>query len=274
MRIHLAMNPYLFGCGVLLAWWLLVLVVVYTRGTSQNRQEFWWGSLACSLLGFTEPLFVPEYWDPPSILSYGRWDLESFFFCFFIGGIAGVAPEWRPLRRLFLQLDYGVWTLARGIYVRFARLTGVEPCSERSDIAMTREEQRQDNAVLGAIFLGGFGFTAHLGLNVIYDAALACTLTGAYIAWRRPRLRWQVWAGGLIVTVIYAVVLWITGARYPTFYDDYWNLPALTGIRILGAPLEEYVFALTLGAFWGPLYEAWKDERQTRARRSDILRSG
>ena len=26
--------------------------------------------------------------------------------------------------------------------------------------------------------------------------------------------------------------------------------------------LEEYVFAVTLGAFWAPLYEAWRDERQ------------
>ena len=55
--------------------------------------------------------------------------------------------------------------------------------------------------------------------------------------------------------------------RYPTFYDDYWNLPALSGVRILGAPLEEHLFAFTLGIFWSPLFEAWRSERQTETAR-------
>ena len=32
--------------------------------------------------------------------------------------------------------------------------------------------------------------------------------------------------------MFYTVVLVLTGLRYPTFYDDYWNLPALSGVRI------------------------------------------
>jgi hypothetical protein len=265
MRVNLSMNPYLFGCLILFAWWLLVFAIVRTRGTARNRHEFWWGSLGCSLLGFTEPLFVPEYWDPPSVLAYRRWDLESFFFCFFVGGIAGVAPEWRPLRKLFQSIDYGVWMLSRGIYEWYQRLTGAEPLRASSDIEVTHDDMRRDNALLGAIFLGGFGFTAHLGLNVIYDAALTCLLVGAYVAWYRPRLRWQVWAGGIIFTVIYGVVLLLTGWRYPTFYDDYWNLADLSGIRIRRAPVEEYLFAFTMGVFWAPLFESWRSERQSRA---------
>jgi Lycopene cyclase len=264
MRINFSMNPYLFGCIILFAWWLVVFVIVRTRGTARNRHEFWWGSLACSLLGFTEPIFVPEYWDPPSVLAYRRWDLESFLFCFFVGGIAGVAPEWRPLRRLFLSIDYGIWAMSRRVYEWFQQLTGAERLRASSDIAFRHDDLRRDNALLGAIFLGAFGFTAHLGLNVIYDAALTCLVVGAYVAWYRPRLRWQVWAGGLIFTVIYTVVLLLTGQRYPTFYDDHWNLPALSGIRPLGAPLEEYIFAFGMGVFWAPLFESWRNERQSR----------
>ncbi len=266
MRINLSMNPYLFGCAILFAWWLIVLVIVRARGTTRNWHEFWWGSFGCSLLGFTEPLFVPEYWDPPSVLAYGRWDLESFLFCFFVGGIAGVAPEWRPLRRVFQSIDYGIWTLSRGVYDWFQRLTGAEPLKASNEI-VSSADMRRDNALLGAIFLGGFGFTAHLGLNVIYDAALTCLLVGAYVAWYRPRLRWQVWAGGIIFTVVYAVVLVLTGLRYPTFYDDHWNLPALSGVRILGAPLEEYLFAFTMGVLWAPLFESWRSERQSEVAR-------
>ena len=213
MRINFSMNPYLFGCGILFAWWLLVFIIVRTRGTARNRHEFWWGSLGCGLLGFTEPLFVPESWDPPSVLAYHRWDLESFVFCFFVGGIGGVAPEWRPLRKVFQSIDYGIWMLSHQVYKLYQRLTGAEPLRASSDIEASHDDIRRDNALLGAIFLGGFGFTAHLGLNVIYDAALTCLLVGAYIAWYRPRLRWQVWAGGLIFTVIYATVLFLTGLR-------------------------------------------------------------
>jgi Lycopene cyclase len=263
MRINLSMNPYLFGCIILFVWWLIVFAIVRTRGTTRNRHEFWWGSFACSLLGFTEPIFVPEYWDPPSVLAYGRWDLESFFFCFFVGGISGVAPEWRRLRNIFQALDYWIWSLSRGIYDWFQKLTGAEPLSEKSDAGPPNyADMRRDNALLGAIFLGGFGFTAHLGLNVIYDAALTCVLVGVFIAWYRPRLRWQVWGGGIIFTVVYAVVLTLTGWRYPTFYDDHWNLAALSGIRIGAAPIEEYLFALTMGVFWAPLFESWRNERQ------------
>jgi uncharacterized integral membrane protein len=125
------------------------------------------------------------------------------------------------------------------------------------------EELRRENALLLAVFLGSFGFTAHTGLNVIYNAALASAAMGVYIAWRRPRLRWQVWSGALLFLVIYAVVLRVVGSVYPSFYADHWNLRALSGIWILDAPLEEYLFAVTLGAFWAPLYEAWRNERQT-----------
>jgi hypothetical protein len=62
--------------------------------------------------------------------------------------------------------------------------------------------------------------------------------------------------------VIYSVILVAVEHWYPTFYADHWNLPALSGIWVLNAPIEEYLFAATLGAFWAPLYEAWRDERE------------
>ena len=274
MRINLAMNPYLFGCGILFVWWLIVFAIVRTRGSTRNRYEFWWGSLACGLLGFSEPLFVPEYWDPPSVLAYGRWDLESFLFCFFVGGIAGIAPEWRPLRRVFQSLDYAIWLMSRGVYEWVQRLTGAPALPASSEIPLSHNDVRQDNALIVAMFLGAFGFTAHLGLNVIYDAALTCTVVGAYIAWYRPQLRWQVWSGGIIFTIVYTVVLVLTGLRYPTFYDDYWNLSELSGRRLIGAPLEEYLFAFTMGVFWAPLFEAWRHERQAEQARRRAEKAG
>ena len=47
-------------------------------------------SAATSLLGLTEPMFVPEYWNPPSLFDLATrtgFDIESLVFCFAIGGI-------------------------------------------------------------------------------------------------------------------------------------------------------------------------------------------
>lgn len=46
-------------------------------------------SLLTAPFGLTEPLFVPEYWNPPSLFVLEQrtgFDLEIFIFCFGIGG--------------------------------------------------------------------------------------------------------------------------------------------------------------------------------------------
>jgi hypothetical protein len=171
-----------------------------------------------------------------------------------------VAPEWRLWRRFFQAVDRAMWRFIRAILAPFRGLTGTDtpPVDE---VMLSAEELRQENTLLLAVFLGSFGFTAHTGLNVIYNAALASVALGVYIAWRRPRLRWQVWSGALVFLLIYTFVLQVVGRMYPRFYEDHWNLRALSGVWVLNAPLEEYVFAATFGAFWAPLYEAWRNQR-------------
>jgi hypothetical protein len=48
-------------------------------------------SVATMPFGLTEPLFVPEYWSPPSLFDLAMrtgFDIESLVFCFALGGIA------------------------------------------------------------------------------------------------------------------------------------------------------------------------------------------
>ena len=59
--------------------------------------------------------------------------------------------------------------------------------------------------------------------------------------------------------LIYTIVLSVVGWLYPDFYE-HWNKNELMGVEILGAPVEEYLFAFTFGVFWAPLYEAWREE--------------
>src|SRR6266853_3085195 len=81
-----------------------------------------------------------------------------------------------------------------------------------------------------------------------------------FIGWRRPNLRWRILAGGFNFTLVYAIVLEVVWLYDHDFFDRYWSTH-LSGIKIIHAPAEEYLFALTLGLLWAPLYHAWKDAR-------------
>lgn len=63
-----------------------------------HRRAMVWTSLFTTPFGLTEPLFVPEYWSPPSLFDLARqtgFDIESLIFCFGIGGIRAVLSSGR-----------------------------------------------------------------------------------------------------------------------------------------------------------------------------------
>ncbi len=269
LNINIGMNAYIFGCIILMVFWLITLIILKIRRMSRDIHEFLWASFACSLLGVTEPLFVPEYWDPPSIIKFYRWDFESFIFCFAVGGLAAVLTELRIVKKLILKLDHFLWRIIRQIYIFIRRFTIGSYELNRvavisySRVSLDKRQKRIENMILITFFLAIFGTTAQFGINIIYDVAIVCLATSFFIWWRRPKLRWQILGGGLSFTAIYTVVLLITGLIYPDFYD-HWRLENLSGRWIAGAPLEEYLFAFTFGVFWAPLYEAWKDEKYSK----------
>lgn len=59
----------------------------------RHRKAMLWLSLFTMPFGLTEPLFVPEYWSPPSLFDLALrtgFDIESLVFCFGIGGVGAV----------------------------------------------------------------------------------------------------------------------------------------------------------------------------------------
>jgi len=222
LRIQPWMNPYLFGCLLLLLAWAVTCGLVYARGQKRDIREFWWGSFFCALLGFTEPLFVPEYWTPPSVLSLGSWDLESFLFCFAIGGIAAVLPEIPSAKRIFRRVEYSAWQAMRRARACFERLlllggSPSDPSPPADETRLDKRELRQENLLLVIFFIGTFAVTARLGVNIIYEVALTCMATAWFIWLRAPRLRWQVLSGGVTFVGIYTVILVLVRAFYPDF---------------------------------------------------------
>jgi hypothetical protein len=264
-QIDLRMNAYLFGCLLLLAFWLLIRIILGLREKRWMLREFWWASLTCTALGFTEPLFVPEYWTPPSILKFGRWDFESFPFCLAVGGITAVLCELPPFKGFLVDLYFSLESVLRWLLALVSKITGHRIHAAILDrpavsVLIPRDQLRIENMLLVTFSLAVFGVTGQFDINIIYKAAIVSFSTAIWIAWRRPSLRWQVLGGGISFTLLYTIVLVVTPIFYPDFFT-HWNLQALSRKKILGAPAEEYLYAFTFGAFWAPLYEAWKQSR-------------
>ena len=79
---------WLFWSLILIAVWLIVYALIKNK---ESRREMFLVRLWTVILGLTDPLFVPEYWNPPSLFDLARrtgFDLESLIFSFAIGGVA------------------------------------------------------------------------------------------------------------------------------------------------------------------------------------------
>ena len=80
---------------ILLGVWLVIYATLDSR---EKRRKMLVVSLWTSLLGFTEPIFVPAYWSPPSLFDLALttgFDIESVIFAFAIGG--GASPGYERL---------------------------------------------------------------------------------------------------------------------------------------------------------------------------------
>jgi hypothetical protein len=212
-----------WAAGFLVPWLLLFGVFPRYRGSML------WASLFTTPFGLTEPLFVPEYWSPPSLFDLARrtgFDVESLIFCFAIGGVSAVL--------------YDVLTGQQAVPA---------PLAERES-----SRHRLHRLALLAPFLT-FPPLYFLPWNPIYPSIAAMAVGAAATIACRPDLKSRSWVGGLLFLIYYIVFL--QGLRWtsPGFIERVWNLEALSGTLLLGMPLEELLFAGFFGMYWSSVYE-------------------
>ncbi len=186
-------------------------------------------SLVTSLLGLSEPIFVPRYWNPPSLFHLAQrtgFDLESLIFCFAIGGIGAV------------------------IYNIFAhRELSEVSCTERHS-----GRHRWHRLAISAPFLT-FPLLYFLPWNPIYPAIIAMAIGGAANVLCRPDLLRNTLIGGVLFLLLYAAFMSLLVLFAPGYIEAVWNLHALSGVRFGSIPLEELGFGFTFGLYWAGIYE-------------------
>ncbi len=213
----------LWSTAFLVPW--LILFFAFPR----HRRVMLWASVLTTPFGLTEPLFVPRYWHPPSLFDLAHrtsFDLESLIFCFGIGGVGAVL--------------YNIVTHRELVPV---------PMRERH-----RPHHRYHGALL-ALPVAAFPVLCLLPWNPIYAAIAAMTMGAAATAVCRPDLKFKTLVGGVLFAAYYAIFMLLLETSAPGYIERVWNLPALTGILILGIPLEELLFGFAFGTYWSGIYE-------------------
>jgi hypothetical protein len=100
-------------------------------------------------------------------------------------------------------------------------------------------------------------------LNPIYSSAIALT-AGFFATFYCRRDLWlkMIVSGGLFLAIYFLAFALFNGA-FPGYVVAVWNLEAISGIRWIGVPLEEMMFAFTFGLYWSSVYEhlTWHGQR-------------
>lgn len=219
------LNPWLTASLVLLVVWLVIFTI-----KSKARKEMLWVSLFTMPFGLTEPLFVPEYWNPPSLFNLAAtigFDIESLIFSFAIGGIGAI------------------------LYETFFKIKHIKMSYHEKNSSRHRHHLP---ALISPLitFLPLFLFTS---LNPIYSASIAMAVGAIAAIFCRPDLKMKVLLGSLMFFALYFIFFVSFNLAYPDLVKQVWNLQAISGILVFGVPLEELMFALTFGALWSSYYE-------------------
>ena len=205
-------SPYAY---LLLSLTLFVAWLVLAALRHDIRREMVRVSVGTMFLGLTEPLFVPEYWNPPTLGDLARrtgFDLESLLFSFAIGGIVFAA-----------------------YHVLFA--------GELSEsVAQERGATRHRYHVL-ALLSAPIAFIVLLmltTLNPIYVAAIALVAGFFATLYCRPHLWLKMFVSGVLFLLLYFVVFALFNLAFPGYVGAVWNLAALSrDARRLRACLDE-----------------------------------
>ncbi len=193
------------------------------------RRPMLWSSVLTAPFGLTELLFVPRYWDPPSLfdLAYRTgFDIESLIFCFAIGGLAVSAYR--------------------------ALTPAAEHVLQPKD--RTARRHRWHLAALVSPFLVLL-VLLRFPWNPIYPGIVALFAGALTSCLCRPDLWRNALVGGVVFLSLYMVFLIGLKMLWPGYIEAVWNLGDLIAWRPAGLPLEELLFGFGFGMYWSSVYE-------------------
>ncbi|PIR83970.1 hypothetical protein COU18_00995 [Candidatus Kaiserbacteria bacterium CG10_big_fil_rev_8_21_14_0_10_51_14] len=171
--------------------------------------------------------FHKDYWQPPYAFPISvagvQVGIEELLFAFFISGIASV------------------------IYQVVFRKT-----VERKERHILRA------SIIVATAVGVFIALKHIGFNTVWASTDALFLgTLLMILINRRLFMDSVMSAFLVLALVYPLY-WLLFAFFPDAHQIFWVSEGLSGVNVLGAPIEEMTWFVAWAMFAGILYEFYR----------------
>lgn len=167
-----------------------------------------------------------DWWRPFTIAG-GHSGIEDFVMGFTTGGIMAVLYEVVFKKQLYKRRNYSA---ERGLVVLLLL------------------------AQIASYLIYMIGFTTFWASTI----AFLCVMT--LMLFVRKDLVANAFISGILMALIsfsfYYTIIFLS----PTWIDRVY-LPSLSGIRIIGVPIEELIFWFLSGSVFGPFYEYWQGEK-------------
>ncbi|MEK6889203.1 MAG: lycopene cyclase domain-containing protein [Nanoarchaeota archaeon] len=174
---------------------------------------------------------VPSYWNPDTLFDLSRFfglSLEDLLFMFFAGGVGAGIYEIVFKRKIKFKKRYKLhWGALITTFI----------------VAML------------------FPF---LKFNLMYSLIVPPVI-GTLVMWyERKDLIKHSLKGGLAFLIFYILALLAFFFIFPDFVEKFYTLQGVSGILVLGIPLEEFLYAFAFGLLWAPMYEYVHGEKEVR----------
>jgi len=187
------------------------------------RKEMLLMSILVGFLGPFSEIWYMDYWRPEYTFSVLP-AFEDYLFAFFIGGISAVIYGAFFGKKLVKSKGAPDWLIALLIIIVISTL----------------------------IFLNNF-----LKINSIYASFISFLIVTAVIWWNRRDLIRNSILSGLFLAAISFIFYSVFLLFYPGVIEKWWLLNNISGVIILGMPIEEPIWFFFWGMMCGPLYEFW-----------------
>ncbi|MCX6752587.1 MAG: lycopene cyclase domain-containing protein [Candidatus Nomurabacteria bacterium] len=181
-------------------------------------------SFVFGILGpISELLYQQDYWLPQTFTG-SRIGIEDFLFGFFIGGIVSV--------------------LYKELFSKF----------------ISRPRKGNHHLRFLFLFITAFIFLSNIffyvfNINSIYASIVTFLLMALFMYYFRRDLFIDGLASGIFLAMTMFLAYLIFLYIFPEAIHKWWFIKNISGILILGIPLEELIWAFSLGLIAGPAYE-------------------
>ncbi len=211
-------SAYLLNGFFLMCPWLIFFFM-----RKDLRKEMLFMSVVSMPFGILQYLFRQDYFHPLYIYNFSFFGIEDLLWMFAMGGITGVIYE-----EFFGKKLSNRHTRKHPYLMIVFTVVG-----------------------LFALFIGNIIFK----INSMYMTLIIFSVIGVITLLIRRDLLKHAFYSGICVGLITLIFDFLHVLIFPDFFQKMWFINNVSGVLVLGIPIEELLFAFMLGFVVGPMYE-------------------